>query len=67
MNLPIVEGPILPNMFGLVDTGSGSNLVNMDYHQSVVDHYPNLVMKLAYLNHKDNVEPFNISGVDRGK
>ena len=43
------------------------NLVNIDSHQSVVNHHPNLVQIFLYLKDMDDVDPFNISGVDRGK
>ena len=51
-------------MFGLFDTGTGLNLVNMDYHQPVTERHPNLVLKFEYLKDLDDVDPFNISGVD---
>ena len=54
-------------MSGLADTGSGSNLGNIEYHQSVAEHHPNLVLKFAYLKDLEDVDPFNISGVDRRK
>ena len=43
------------------------NLVNVEFHQSVVEHYPNLVLKFTYLKDLGDLDPFNISGVDRGK
>ena len=52
---------------GLANTGAGLNLVNLDYHQSVTERHPNLVLKFAYLKDLDGVDPFNISGVDRGE
>ena len=54
-------------MFGLSDTGTGLNLSNLDYHQSIVEHHLNLVLKFAYLKDLDDVELLNISGVDLGK
>ena len=54
-------------MFGLSNTGSRINLVNTYYHQSVADHHPNLVLKFAYLNDLDDVDPFKISGLYGGK
>ena len=50
-------------MFGLSDTVSGMNLVNLYYHQSVAESHPNLVLKFSYLEDMDDVDPFNISGV----
>ena len=38
-------------MFGLDDTGSGVNMVNLDYHQSVSERYPNLELKFDYLKY----------------
>ena len=67
MNLPIREGTISSNMFVLDNIGDGLNDVSIYYHQSVVERHPNLVLKFAYLNDLDDVDPFNISGVDRGK
>ena len=50
-------------MFGLANTGARLNFGNLNYHQSVTEHHPNLVLKFAYLNDLDNVYPFNIGGV----
>ena len=33
----------------------------MDYHQSVAERQPNLVLKLAYLKDMDNLDPLDIS------
>ena len=49
------------------DKGDGLNLVNIAYRQSVAEHHLNLVLKCSYLNDLDDVDPFNISGVDRRK
>ena len=54
-------------MFGLADTGAGKNLLNLDYHPSVAERQPNLVLKFAYLKDLDDVDTFNISGVDGRK
>ena len=54
-------------MFGLDDTGSGVNMVNLDYHQSVSERYPNLELKFDYLKYLGDVDKFNISGVDGAK
>ena len=54
-------------MPGLDNTGSGLNLGNIEYHQSVSERHPNLVLKFEYLKDLDDVDPFNISRVDRGK
>ena len=67
INLQIGEGQISPNMFGLNYTGSGLSLVNLDYHQSVSERKPNLVLKFVYLEDLDDVDSFNINGVDGGK
>ena len=63
LKFPILEGPISSNMFGLADTGVGLNFGNIGYHQSVVKHHPNLVLKFAYLEDLGDIDPFNISGV----
>ena len=54
-------------MYGLADTGAGLNLGNLEYHQSTADHHLNLVLKFLYLKDMEDVDPFNISGLDRGK
>ena len=43
------------------------NLVNLEYHQLVVERHPNLVLKFSYLKGLEDMDPFNISGVDGGK
>ena len=50
-------------MSGLANIGTGLNLVNIEYHQAVVDRHPNLVLKFAYLKNLYDVDTFNISGV----
>ena len=54
-------------MFVLENRGSGSNLGNLDFHQSVTDFYQNLVSEFSYLKDLDDVDSFNISVVDGGK
>ena len=44
-------------MYGLADTGSRSNLGNIEYHQSVAERHPNLVLKFLYLKDLDDVDP----------
>ena len=51
-------------MYGLDNTRAGLNLVNIEYHQSVTELHPNLVLKFAYLKDMDGVDTLNISGVD---
>ena len=67
LNLPIGEGQKLSYTYGLADIGSGSNLGNLEYHQSVAERHPNLVLDFAYLKDLEDVYPFNTSGVNRGK
>ena len=67
LNFPIGEGTKPSYMSGLYDTGAGLNYGNIDYHHSVAERYPNLVLKFAYLKDLEDVYPFNISGVYRGK
>ena len=43
------------------------NLGNLEYHQSVAERHPNLVLKFSYLKDLEDVDLFNISGVDGGK
>ena len=54
-------------MFGFANTGADMNLWNMDFQQSVAESHPKLVAKFAYLKYLDDIDPFNISGLDRGK
>ena len=51
-------------MFGLYDTVAGLNVINLNYHQSVVERQPNLVLKISYIKDLEDVDPFNISGSD---
>ena len=54
-------------MYGLANTRAGLNLVNIEYHQSVTELHPNLVLKFAYLKDMNGVDILNISVVDGGK
>ena len=38
----------------------------MDYHQSVSECHPNLVINFSCLKNIDNVDSFNISGINGG-
>ena len=67
INFIIREGHGLPNMFGLSYTEAGLNEVNLDYYKSVAERHPNLVVKFPHLKDLDDVDTFNISGVDIGK
>ena len=51
-------------MFGLDDTRSRLNFVNLDYNQSVAERHPNFLLKYTYLEDLDNADTFNIRGVD---
>ena len=51
-------------MYSLDDIGDGLNLGNLEYHQSVTECHPNLVLKFSYLKDQDVVDSFNISGLD---
>ena len=42
-------------------------LGNFEYHQSVAESHPNLLLKFAYLKNLDDIDLFNISRVYRGK
>ena len=50
-------------MFGLAGTRSGLSLGKLEYHQSVVEQYPNFVELFSYLKDFSDVDPFNISGL----
>ena len=67
LNFSIGEGPRLSNMFGLSDTGSRLNMRNIYYHQPVAESNHNLVLKFACLEDMEDMDPFNISGIDGGK
>ena len=67
VNFPIGEVLKLSYMSVLSDIGAWLNLVNLDYHQSVSERHPNLVLKFAYLKDLEDVGPLNISGVEGGK
>ena len=67
LNFPIIEGLKSSYISGLVNKGSGLNLVNMGYHQSGIEIHPNLVLKFAYLKDIYDVDPFNINGLYGGK
>ena len=54
-------------MYGLDYIGAGLNLWHIDYHHSVAERYPNLVLKLACLKDLDDMDTFNIIRVDGGK
>ena len=54
-------------MSDLAYIGAGLNLVNLKYHKSVSERYPNLVLQFVYLKDMVGVDPFSISGVDKGK
>ena len=51
-------------MSSLEEKGDRLNLGNIEYHQSVAEHHPNLVLKFEYLMYLEDVDLFNISGVD---
>ena len=63
LNLPIGEGPKSSYMSGLANKVSGLNLINLEYHQSVLERHPNLVLKFDHLKDLDDVDPLNIGGV----
>ena len=54
-------------MSGLSDTGTGLNLVNLEYHQSFAERHPNLVLRFDYTKDLYDVDPLNISRVYRGE
>ena len=54
-------------MFGLLYIVAGSNLVNMEYHQSVAERHSTLVLKFAYLDDMEYLYQLDISVLDVGK
>ena len=52
------------SMYVLANTGSRLNLVNLEYHQSVVKCHPNTVLKLKCLKDPDGLYLFNFSEVN---
>ena len=54
-------------MSSLADTGSELNLGKMYYRQSVTERHPNLVLRIMFLKDLDDLDPFNVGGVDGGK
>ena len=67
LKFPIGERPKLSYMYGWTNKGVGLNLVNIQYQQSVIERHPNLVLKFSHFKDLDDMDPFNISGVDEGK
>ena len=55
------------NIFGMEDSGSGLNLVNLDYRQSVVEQPSNLVLKFTYSKDLYNVDLSSVSLLYGGK
>ena len=64
INFPMGEEKKSSYMSSLANTEAGLNLGNIYYHQSVSERHFNLVLKISYLKDMDEVDPFNISGVD---
>ena len=67
LKFPIGEGQKSSYMSGLANTGASLNLINLEYHQSLAESHPNLILKFVYLKDLYDVDPFNISGVDGRK
>ena len=67
LNLPIGEVTKSSYMSGLDNTGAGLNLGNLEYHQSVAECHPKLMLKFAYLKDMDDVNTLNTSGLESGK
>ena len=63
LKFPIGGEPKSSYMSGLEDTGAELNLVNLEYHQSVAERHPNLVLKCLSLKDLYDVNQYNISGV----
>ena len=51
-------------MYGLADKGAGSNLINIEYQQSVAERQSTLVLKFAYVKDLNHMYPFNVSKVE---
>ena len=54
-------------MSGLADTGAEFNLRNLEYHQSVAKRHPTLLLNFAHPKYLEDVDPFNINGVEGGE
>ena len=50
-----------------MDTRAYLNMVKIEKQKEVVYHHPNLVGEFSYLMDPDDMDQFNISGVDGGK
>ena len=59
MNFPKGEVPKSSYMSGLANTVAWLNLGNLDYHQSVAEHHPNLVLKFAYMKDLYDADPLS--------
>ena len=67
LKFPIGELPKSSYVFGLANTGSRLDSGNLNYHQSVAERHPNLLIKFLHLKDIYGVHPVNISGVNGGK
>ena len=61
LNCPIGKRHGLSNMVVPVDMGYGLNLVNLEYHQYLVEPHPILGVIFSFLKNMDNVDSSNIS------
>ena len=52
---------------GIVDTGGGLNIRDLNYHESVEQIHSHLYVNFEILKYLPYVKPFNILGVDENK
>ena len=67
LNFLIGEGPKSSYISVLDNIGDGFKLVSLEYHQSVAELHPDLVLKFVYLKDMEDLDLFNISGLYGGK
>jgi hypothetical protein len=66
--MPHVEFPIGgssgSSLRTMIDTCAGLNLGRLQYHKSIYEQAPHLIEKFAYIKDIENLNEFNIGGVD---
>ena len=67
INFPIGEGHVFSNMFDGVETVARLKLIHIEYYKLLAYIHLKLVVNFAYLKDFDDMDTFNISGVEMGK